>query len=359
MLRFLSSLLDNPFARPNQPTVRHSRPRLEALEDRLVPSTATVDLTTVGSRGEINGAIFQQGTTQQAGSGAIHSFVRIHNQARVGQEQGYNTDARPVQYNENPNPTLTHSLRLSEIPVVSIGGVNYRVFFLVDQNGSRPLVSLDQLRIYEGDTGNLTGYDPTTHTLAGHTALYDLDAGGDHWVELSNRLTRGGSSTMVLYVPDSDFLAAATSSNPYVYVFSRFGDNIATRGGFEEWGERQMTGAAPASLSGFVTQSGAPAAGALMTLTGTDTHGNFLTVNALTDANGFYSFSGLAAGIYTISISPPTGFSDTATAGNLGGTPGFNEIGSISLGAGLNGVNYNFVENPNGSSSSGGFIGGS
>jgi hypothetical protein len=96
-----------------------------------------------------------------------------------------------------------------------------------------------------------------------------------------------------------------------------------------------------------------------MTLTGTDTHGNFLTVNALTDANGFYSFSGLAAGIYTISISPPTGFSDTASAGNLGGTPSLNQIGSISLSAGLNGVNYNFVENPNGSSSSGGFIGGS
>src|SRR4051812_31186571 len=72
-----------------------SRPCLEALEDRCVPSAATVDLTTAGSNGSIGGAIFQEGSTQPAGSGVIHSFVRIHALGGAPAEQGYNTGARP------------------------------------------------------------------------------------------------------------------------------------------------------------------------------------------------------------------------------------------------------------------------
>ena len=86
--------------------VNRARPFLEALEDRFVPSGLPLDLTTAGASGTIGGAIFQQGDTQPAGSGVIHSFVRIHGLGNVFQEQGYNTDARPLQFDENSSPTF-------------------------------------------------------------------------------------------------------------------------------------------------------------------------------------------------------------------------------------------------------------
>src|SRR5262245_58112589 len=54
---------------------RNSRPRLESLEDRVVPSV--VDLTTLGSSGTINGAIYRQGQVAPSGTGNIQSFIRI------------------------------------------------------------------------------------------------------------------------------------------------------------------------------------------------------------------------------------------------------------------------------------------
>src|SRR5436853_404693 len=78
-------------ARPDKR--RGFRCLLEHLENRVVPSTSPLDLTTAGSKGFINGAIFRDMTTSPTGSGNIHSFVRIDGKGDM--EQGYNTDYRP------------------------------------------------------------------------------------------------------------------------------------------------------------------------------------------------------------------------------------------------------------------------
>lgn len=84
----------------------------------------TLDLTTAGSSGTINGALFQQVGPQPTGSGVIDPFVRISaaNQTSV---QGFNTDARPLQFDENSSPTFTHSLLLSDLATVNVGGTTY------------------------------------------------------------------------------------------------------------------------------------------------------------------------------------------------------------------------------------------
>jgi hypothetical protein len=214
-----------------RPHTRTPAPRLnvEALEARDVP--AMVNLTTAGSSGVINGAIYQQ--VDAPSPDLLQSFVRLD---ADGVEQGYNTDARPVQFDERPNASVTRSLLLADVPLVNIGGVDYREFVLdINQTVANPRLSLDELRIFVGGVGDLSGYRPRTDTLAGLTAVYDMDAGANNWVQLNANLNRGGTSgDMRLYVPDQLFVGGS-----YVYVYSKFGVNRSANGGYEEWSVRQ------------------------------------------------------------------------------------------------------------------------
>ena len=78
-----------------RPPRNNARLSVFALERRWVPSGTMLDLTSQGSSGVINDAIFQQSDAQPTGSGVIHSFLRIQTNAPT--EQGYNTDGRPLQ----------------------------------------------------------------------------------------------------------------------------------------------------------------------------------------------------------------------------------------------------------------------
>jgi len=234
MREFVRSLFNSP----NAPTAAPSRKlSIENLEERAVPATM-VDLSTVGAHGAVNGAIFQQVPQQPTGTGVIHSFVRIQPGGNTAVGQGYNTDARPLQFDENKSPIFTRSLKLSDAPiVVGADGTAYREFLLdINQKSSSPLVSLDEVRIYTGSAGNLKGYDSTLHTLTGAKLAYDMDAREDSYVKLNARLNSGsGSGDMTLLVPDA---VLTQSGGDYVYLYSKFGGTIASNGGFEEWAVR-------------------------------------------------------------------------------------------------------------------------
>jgi len=186
-------------------------------------SAQTLDLTSVGASGTINGALFQQAAPQPTGTGFIDSFLRLQNK---GMEQGYNTDARPVQFDEKKDATFTHSLLLSDVPIVNINGTNYRQFLLDtnEENSAKGrYLSLDGLQIFQSPVGNLNNFPNLGDKI------YDL---GNNSVLLDDNLNHGsGSGDMFLNIPDSFF----TSSNPYVTLYSHFGDADGTSdGGFEE-----------------------------------------------------------------------------------------------------------------------------
>jgi protocatechuate 3,4-dioxygenase beta subunit len=64
-----------------------------------------------------------------------------------------------------------------------------------------------------------------------------------------------------------------------------------------------------------------------------------------TDADGFYCFTNLRPGLYTITQSQPAGFLDgRTTAGSLGGSANGNQVASIAVSAGASGKDYNFAE---------------
>jgi hypothetical protein len=323
----------------------HLKPTFERLEARDVP--AVVDLTTAGSSGMVNGALFEQSDPQPNATGQIQSIVRML-PGGGALEQGYNTDGRPLQFNENPLPQYTRSQLLDTVPVVNVGGVNYREFQLaVHQSILSPLLSLDELRLFAASTPNLTGYDAASGRLAGRSALYDLDAGGDSWVRLNGNLTLlSGSQAMFLLVPDANF--AGTPAGSYVYLYSKFGVNNAANGLAEAWsvnsnGQSVPPPPAMATVSGTVfddknqnglldtTESGL--GGATVQITGKDLLGNTVTMSMTTDDTGHYSFT-VPAGTYTITeISFPLGYF---------GSPD-NNYTNVSVPAGSNNT-YNFAD---------------
>lgn len=346
---------------------RKTKLRAESLDDRLVPA-ALVDLTSYGSSGIANGAIFRQADPQPTGSGVIHSFVRIQGS---GVEQGYNTDARPLQFDENKSPTFTRSLAVGDVPVVHVGNTDYREFMLdINQKSSSPLLSLDELRLYIGGARNLTGYNSTTNSLAGLTPAYDMDGAGDATVKMDYRLNPGsGGGDMFVLIPNSAF--AGSSPNSFVYLYSKFGGSWGANSGFEEWAVRQGCGCAPqpaqqtSSLSGLVYidndglpgyAAGAdiPVAGVQMTLL--DGNGNIVQMTT-SGADGTYTFTNLGAGTYTIqkgtldpNVYDPSVYYDFGNSvgtvnGSLDGSyNGPTSISQITLGLGQNGISYNFIE---------------
>src|SRR5262249_54424053 len=183
---------------------------LEPLEDRCVP--ATLNLTTAGSSGPINGAVFQQTSPLPTGTGVVASFLRLQNN---GTEQGYNTSARPVEFNEKTDPNFNRDLLLSEVPVVNINGTAYRQFLLDVNEGvassTTQLISLDKLQLFQSNTPGVNNYANLG------TKVYDLDAGGDNSVILDASLNTGpGLGDMYAYVPDALF----DPNLQYVYLYS-------------------------------------------------------------------------------------------------------------------------------------------
>ncbi|MHC4323113.1 MAG: hypothetical protein ACYSUX_02450 [Planctomycetota bacterium] len=191
----------------------------------------TLDLTQVDF-GMIDDAYFMRSYSQPAGSGVIDPFVRLSTNQTIS--KGYNTGARPLEYDENNSPIFTRNLSLGEVPTLNIGGINYREFFLdINQKGTLAdrMLSLDQIEIYLAGEPYIMGYPANLGTL-----IYELDTSmADNWIKLNAMLNHGsGSGDMIAYIPDSLFVGG-----DYVYFYSLFGENCPNNAGYEEWAVRK------------------------------------------------------------------------------------------------------------------------
>jgi hypothetical protein len=101
-----------------------------------------------------------------------------------------------------------------------------------------------------------------------------------------------------------------------------------------------------ATNSGVMVSGQAGVAGVTVTLTGVDNSGHSVNVQQKTDATGFYDFTSLAAGTYTLQqTQPASGFiAGKAAAGTQGGTAGVGIVSGITLAAATDGTGYNFGE---------------
>lgn len=234
-----------------------------ALTASSAPASTPIDLTTAGATFNLTAQlggnfIVQQTTISSSVEGSIDSFVQLQTVGRSSSAEGYNTDARPVQFDENSSTQVTHSLLLSDVPVVNIGGTNYRQFVLDISprgEGNDANLSLNQVQIFLANTNELTGavhlFDATSTTppviaflVPNSTEVFRMNDSASNFLELqlqASQNSHGNTGGMFLYVPDSVF-QAALATNPdqkYVYLYSQFGTppgSFPTQCGSEEWG---------------------------------------------------------------------------------------------------------------------------
>ena len=319
---------------------------------------ATVFVDTVGASATVNGAIIQQAAATTV-PGDFNTFLRLDDN---GTQHGYNTDGRPHQFDQLGGLSVTHSLKLVDIPTVNIAGTDYREFYLhISESSSSPRLSMEELRFFTAEVGNLRNYNTSTDRLSNRTAVYNLDSAGNQTVVFRDRLNgTTGKGDAFVYIPSSVFGNAT-----YVYLYSRFGGRNEASGNPEEWGVRPVqpppTGG---SLSGFVyvTMDGDEfrepnndppetfgPSGVEITLL---LDGQVVATTTTTGPNGFYTFTNLAAGTYTISRGddPPGFFDSLNQVGSLGGSsvergfedPSAPDLLIVDLTAGATGIDYNF-----------------
>ncbi|MEN8181531.1 MAG: PEP-CTERM sorting domain-containing protein [Myxococcota bacterium] len=205
------------------------------------PSMATgIVLDGVGDSGMIDGAYFTAiGSLTSAGTGQFDSFVRIQHGGMDPQfEAGFNTDGA-VELETKSGP-WTRSIQLSEIPLLAYEGTTYYEF-LFDSNevgGENSSIQIDDIQIFLGGAGDLTGYDGSANTLAGLSAVYRLDDGDDHTILLNANFNGSGRGEVQFLLPTT---SVGGDPGDFLYFYSEYslaGD------GFEEWGLR-VGGAVP------------------------------------------------------------------------------------------------------------------
>ena len=156
---------------------------------------------------------------------------------------GYNTDGRPLQFDENSSPTFTRSQKLSDLQIVTRNNVEYYQFLLdINQQSNLPLLTLNELEIYLGNAPDLLSYSPNrsgggTGFGPNSSFVYDLDEGTDNAIDLNYNLNSGsGSGDMWAFIPKAKFDAAqAGNNNDFVYLYSKFGIPHPNNDGYEEW----------------------------------------------------------------------------------------------------------------------------
>lgn len=219
----------------------------------LTAAQTFIDLSTLGSSGTHNGALFLQGDyTASAGTGNLDPFVRIK-EASSAIVAGVNTGSSITDL-QTESGTWTTELLLSTVPQVDTLGHRYRRFFLdINQTKGGSLYGMHHLRLFIDNQPDLHGFNPSTDLFSSDDGspavkVYDLDEApdGNATVKLNYSLEAGsGEADMMVFIPDMEFGAGPecnygqTGCTTYLYLYSAFGDTTGglspNDDGFEEW----------------------------------------------------------------------------------------------------------------------------
>ena len=179
-------------------------------------------------------------TFGSAGTGTFNSFVRVQGSPT---EQGYNTDAtgQGLEF-ETKAGIWTHSILVSDIPVVNIGGTDYwEIFADINDNDNTPLISLNDIEVWFTDDPELTDYP---FAPADAELIYDFDGS----IKINDVNQGSGRGDLRYRIPLTE-ITIPTGCNygnatctTYFVLYNQWGTdggNYASDSGFEEWKVKQ------------------------------------------------------------------------------------------------------------------------
>ena len=312
-----------------------------------------INLTLNGATTNIGGVIFADVDNVGSGTGSYAPFLAIRD--NDGNEVGFNTttDANVVS-NPNIDASKTHEVLLANVPIVRINGIDYFEIRLdLNEPGSDTLVSLNAFKIYAGpndlDPTAGVNYVDTLTELNSLALVYDMDAlatGGDKRLLLDKNSSGSGTDDYSILIPVSLF-AGRDPATTYVFLYADMGtaSNVYdAESGFEEFNLQSAGSLVGTKFNDLdndgVRDTGEPGlAGVTVFIDANkdgilngDTNGNGIQDAGeivterftRTDANGNYTFSGVALGTWQIDEVVPvgsaqtTGLFETATISSAG-----------------------------------------
>jgi hypothetical protein len=213
----------------------------------LVTDTADCSIEVANRSGYATCSTTQGGTVEyigdlnttfgSAGTGTFNSFVRVQASPT---EQGYNTDGT-LQF-DTKSGNFTHSILVSDIPVVSVGGdLFWEIFADVNDSDNTPLISLNDIEVWFTDDPEITGYP---FAAADAEKVYDL--GGTVRIHDVNQGSGRGDVRLRIPIENIDIPDGCDYANAdcevYFVLYNRWGTTggaYGSDGGFEEWKVKQ------------------------------------------------------------------------------------------------------------------------
>jgi hypothetical protein len=170
----------------------------------------------------------------------VNTFLQIEPLNKTSTRQGYNTDSFVVKLDAGKKLPISHSLKLNDVPIVNIGGTDYREFVLtineIGKTNANPDIAkivLEKLEIFLGNSADLTNYP----NFKGRAAkIFDIQP---NTVVLQDINSENGSHDYFVYINNTFFTEAnkAAKDQQYVYLFSQFSD---AEGGAQSWSVRKL-----------------------------------------------------------------------------------------------------------------------
>ena len=201
------------------------------------------DISLVTGSIDIGDATFSKTLPVGSGTGLYDPFLATHDsnangQTNDGVAEGFNNDATSIL---DVDASKTSSLKLSDMPIKVIDGVEYYEF-RVDLNETkqrrRQNVSLNEFKIYtSASPATLADFNNTTDEFgAGFTKVYDLDAGEDRTLILRDDNSGSGTDDYSVLIKVSAF-GDVDPTTTYLTLYTNMGrqPGAAEDGGFEEW----------------------------------------------------------------------------------------------------------------------------
>jgi hypothetical protein len=363
----LLSTRKNP--KSNRLSSRQNQPALEALEDRVVPSsTGLISSNFNGTAIAPNSTVWFTSVVKVSGVGPSGATVHMDHSVVDYTVKGVTKEVAV------PDATLTFDPTATTATTKFDAGSNSWTTTVPLGVGGNAFLDAFGLNLPGGLPG---GANPVTWKGTFETDTAGVSVNWQFGAAVYTQFSTDYNALNVKPVDSNNLSAYKNSDHAGTpEAFKSFVTGGARGGGGSNWtGSYSATvsiqptvglptnnpppsssaALAPSSLAGSVIDesTGLGMSGVLVTLSGTNSLNQTVSISVYTDSDGNFSFSGLDAGNYTMTETVPAGYFNDVTQNQIGGngtapdgTTSYAVFSSVVLGTGANDTGYVFMNEP-------------